>query len=141
MRTKLGRAVILVDNYDEALQFYKEMFGCKVLFDHTTDRRYLHIAFSDDANIGVWLLKDESESKERRVGKQTNGQPVLVIYTNDIEALYSHVSRKGVNILTTLSAKGGSRFFHCEDLYGNKLTIVQLHEPGIRDFTNAMRYS
>lgn len=140
MKTKLGRAVLLVDNYDEALAFYQRMFNCKVLFDETKDRRYLHIGFSSDTNTGVWLLEDESVGENRRVGNQTNGHPTLVIYTDDVEGLYSHVSRNGVNIITPLNKLGSSRFFHCEDLYGNKLTIVQPLEKKIRDFMDRPRF-
>jgi predicted enzyme related to lactoylglutathione lyase len=35
MEITLGRAIILVHDYDLALKFYDKIFDCRVLFDHT----------------------------------------------------------------------------------------------------------
>jgi predicted enzyme related to lactoylglutathione lyase len=130
MQTSLGRAIILVENYDEAFSFYEKNFFCKKLFDATisTGQRYLHISFSDDDEVGIWFLKADSPDQRTIVGKQTAGQPTVVIYTDDIKSLYGHVRDNGVRITETLVSTAESKFFHCLDLYGNRLTVVEL--PG-----------
>jgi predicted enzyme related to lactoylglutathione lyase len=126
MRTKLGRTVILVDDYDKAFEFYERNFLCKKLFDETNPngQRLLHIGFSEDQGVGVWFLK--AEGAEKKTGKQTAGQPTLVIYTDDVEELYYHVQGNGVEIIQPLAVARESKFFHCLDLYGNRLTVVEL---------------
>jgi predicted enzyme related to lactoylglutathione lyase len=128
MKTKLGRAVILVDDYDKAFDFYESNFFCRKIFDSTAQggQRLLHIAFSDDDNAGVWFLLAEGDDQKKRIGKQTVGQPTLVIYTDDIEELYYHVQQNGVHIIQPLAMARDSKFFHCLDLYGNRLTIVEV---------------
>jgi predicted enzyme related to lactoylglutathione lyase len=128
VQTKLGRAVLLVDDYDKALAFYEQNFFCRKSFDVTNPngQRFLHICFSDNENIGVWFLKGENQLQQKLVGNQTGGQPTLVIYTDSIEELFSHVQRNGVTITESLVRRGDSKFFHCLDLYGNRLTIVEL---------------
>ena len=127
MLTKLGRAVILVDNYDQAFDFYERNFFCKKLFDITNaqGQRFLHVAFSH-GDMGVWFLKADTPLQGKLVGNQTGGQPTLVIYTNDIDELYEHVKSNGVTITEQLVSNSESKFFHCLDLYGNRLTIVEL---------------
>jgi predicted enzyme related to lactoylglutathione lyase len=130
MHTRLGRAIILVENYDEALRFYEENFLCKKIFDATAPngQRYLHIAFSEDDEVGIWFLKAEGTDQRNKIGKQTEGQPTLVIYTNDINALYEHIRDNGVRITESLITSPDSKFFHCLDLYGNRLTVVELNQ-------------
>jgi predicted enzyme related to lactoylglutathione lyase len=128
MQTRLGRTIILVDNYDRAFEFYETNFFCKKLFDSTTSsgQRLMHIAFSDDDKTGIWFLKADGYDQEQKIGKQTAGQPTLVIYTNDVEELYYHVQANGTQIIDPLASARDSRFFHCLDLYGNRLTVVEL---------------
>ncbi len=125
MNTKLGRTVILVEDYDKAWDFYQKNFLCKILHDSETPdgQRYLHIAFSDDDETGIWLMK--VDPSKLPIGKQTGGAPTLVIYTDAIEQLYSHVKKNGVKIAEPLVSAQDSKFFHCLDLYGNRLTVVQ----------------
>lgn len=124
METRLGRVVILVKDYEEAFSFYERNFFCKKLFDSTSPdgQRYLHICFSQDDHIGIWFLKSEAD----KVGMQTAGQPTLVIYTNEIISLYEHVRKNGVEIIEELVTMPESKYFHCCDLYGNRIIVVEL---------------
>jgi predicted enzyme related to lactoylglutathione lyase len=128
MNTKLGRVVVLVSDYDEAFAFYEKNFFCKKLHDETVENglRFLHIAFSEDEKEGIWFMKADSEEQKLRIGTQTAGQPTLVIYTDHCEDIYQHVQKNGVPIIEKLQATQGSKFFHCLDLYGNRLTVVEL---------------
>lgn len=128
MNIQLGRTIILVKDYDEALQFYQTNFGCKVLFDQDSSfgLRYLHIGF--EGNTGIWLLKAESKKQEELVGKQTGGQPTLVFYTNDINALHNKLVQNGVTIKIPPATNPEYSFFHCADLYGNELAVVELKQ-------------
>jgi predicted enzyme related to lactoylglutathione lyase len=128
MHTKLGRVVILVNDYDEAYQFYEANFFCKKIFDSTTPegQRFLHIGFTENDGTGIWFLKADIEDPKTTVGKQTSGQPTLVIYTDDCNGLYTHVRNSGVTITEKLVSTTDSKFFHCLDLYGNRITVVEL---------------
>lgn len=126
MRTKLGRAVILVDDYEKAFEFYEKNFFCHKLYDDMTPsgQGLLHIGFSEDHGVGVWLLKAD-ESSQKKIN-EPGTQPALVIYTDDVEEMYYHVQSNGVKIIQSLNVARESRFFHCFDLYGNRLTVLQV---------------
>lgn len=48
----------------------------------------------------------------------------MVMYTDDCQALYQHVQQNGVEIIEEITSMEGSTFFHCADLYGNRITVV-----------------
>lgn len=130
MKTRIGRVIILVEDYDKAFEFYEKNFFCKKLYEATTPdgQRFLHVSFSDSDGIGIWFLKADSLEQENKIGRQTAGQPTIVIYTDEIDGLYQHLQNNGVKIIEKLIATPESKFFHCLDLYGNRITVVQLAE-------------
>ncbi|UUC44271.1 VOC family protein [Flavobacterium cerinum] len=128
MKVSLGRVILLVEDYDKAFDFYRRNFFCKKLYDATMPdgQRYVHIGFSDNDTVGIWLLKADNPVQSALIGKQTGGQPTIVIYTNNCEDLYSYVKSNNVEIIEELMITPESTFFHCRDLYGNRLTVVEL---------------
>jgi len=128
MNTSLGRVIVLVDDYDKAFEFYQKNFFCTKLFDSTSPsgQRFLHVAFADDDDTGIWFLKADTPEQQSAIGQQTAGQPMLVIYTQKIERLFVHLKQNGVTIIGELVSAPGSKYFHCFDLYGNRLTVVEL---------------
>lgn len=129
MKVELGRVVILVDDYDKAFNFYRNVFGGRTLVDYTTDdgQRFLHIVFWNE-NVGIWFLNDDSKN---HVGNQTNGQPALVFYTDDLKAFYERAILNGVRIKKEIEAGPGYQFFHLYDLYGNEIVVVELRNQEI----------
>ncbi|HLS96050.1 MAG TPA: VOC family protein [Sphingobacterium sp.] len=129
MKTTLGRTIVLVNDYDEAYDFYRTNFFCEKLFDMTVSDtlRFLHVRFSDDDQSGIWFLKATDAGQQQLVGRQTGGQPLLVVYTDDSKQLFEHVKNNGVEILEPLEETDESSYFHCADLYGNRITVVELH--------------
>ncbi|PUZ22129.1 hypothetical protein GA0116948_11152 [Chitinophaga costaii] len=126
METTLGRAVILVTDYDAAFAFYEKNFFCHKLFESTTPegKRFLHVGFSEDDAVGIWFMEASTEEQQASVGKQTAGQPTLVIYTDDAAGMYAHVKANDVQLIGNLAGRE-TPFFHCLDLYGNRLVVVQ----------------
>jgi predicted enzyme related to lactoylglutathione lyase len=131
MYTKLGRIIILVDDYDKAFTFYEQNFSCRKIFDQTTaeGQRFLHISFSSDNETGIWFLKPDTNEQKSIIGKQTGGQPTIVVYTNNIESLYENLHKNQVKIIEELVTSSDAKFFHCLDLYGNRITVVEMNDP------------
>ncbi len=128
MKTDLGRVVILVNDYDEAFEFYKENFNCKKFFDITQfdGKRYLHISFGGESRAGLWFIKAETEEQKSLVGKQTAGTPLLVMYTDSLEEMTESFSEKGVKFKTEPIITDDYMSVHVYDLYGNEIVFVQL---------------
>lgn len=128
MKTELGRVVILVNDYDEAFKFYEENLGCKKFFDLTDEKgqRYLHISFDSESKTGIWFLKAETEDQKTRVGNQTGGTPVFVLYTDSLEELMNNLISHEVKIARGPEISDDSVSLNFFDLYGNEIVIVQM---------------
>ena len=132
----LGRLVVLVEDYEEALAFYRVAFGARVLYDAPAPAggRYLHVGFGaghdepDDgpaAGAGIWLLR-ATGGDEGRVGRQTGGEPLAVFYTLDVQAAVERAKGAGAAIVRALETADGASFAHVADLYGNVFVLVQM---------------
>jgi predicted enzyme related to lactoylglutathione lyase len=132
----LGRLVVLVEDYDAALAFYRLAFGARVLFDApaAAGGRYLHVGFGmeDDAasagvagGAGIWLLR-ATGTEGGRVGRQTGGEPLAVFYTPDVQAAVQRAQSAGAAVVRALETADGASFAHVADLYGNVFVLVQM---------------
>ncbi|PRX51349.1 lactoylglutathione lyase [Prauserella shujinwangii] len=122
----IGRVVLLVEDQDAALAFYRDVLGFTVLHDSTEDGyRYLHLGVPGQDGAGLWLMPAGGEDELRLVGRQAGGQPFLVLYTDDLGSVAARLREHGVRVWAERDDPG-SRSLHCADLYGNVLVVAQL---------------
>jgi len=127
MELSLGRIILLVNDYDEAFEFYERALLCKKFFDITEKgQRFLHISLNANDKAGIWFLKAETDEQKLRVGNQTSGQPVFVIYTDSLEEYYNHLVNENVRIVRKPVDIPEYKFFHFLDLYGNEIVMVEM---------------
>lgn len=128
MKIELGRIVVLVKDYDEALNFYQKTLDCKVIFDQVTPegKRYLHVGFKKRDLVGIWFLKAETEEDLAGVGQQTVGQPLFVLYTDNLEKVYQRLKDNNVEINKPPTITPHNKFLHFLDLYGNEVILVEM---------------
>ncbi|WP_158542805.1 VOC family protein [Phytoactinopolyspora halophila] len=125
MFSGLGRMVILVEDQEEALVFYRDVLGCTVLFDQTTDGfRFLHVGVPGQEDVGLWLMP-AGDGERQLVGQQAGERPLLVFYTEDIQLVRERLVSHGVEIWAEREDPG-SRSLHFRDLYGNVVIAAQL---------------
>ncbi len=129
MNIEFGRMVMLVRDYDEALDFYKTNFNAKILFDENSSfgLRFLHVGIGN-GEAGIWFLKADGKQQEQLVGSQTHQQPAMVLYTDDIDTMYERLLANNVRIEIAPVDSPQYSFLHCYDLYGNEIVIVQLKQ-------------
>jgi catechol 2,3-dioxygenase-like lactoylglutathione lyase family enzyme len=127
MTVRLGRVVVLVEDQDDALKFYVEALGCRVLHDAAgpDGRRFVHVSFGEDGP-GVWLLQPAGAAGVQRVGSQTGGEPVAVLYTDEFDATLESWRSAGVHVAVDPYHADGARVCHIQDPYGNEFVLVQL---------------
>jgi catechol 2,3-dioxygenase-like lactoylglutathione lyase family enzyme len=126
---RVGRVVLLVRDYDEALEFYAKI-GFQVLFDQVADNgfRFVHIGLVDQNGVGLWLLQPADEDQRTAIGRQTGGQPMLVLYTDDVHSDYLRLSSQGVPFREEPREEADSFVAHFRDLYGNEHVLVQVKD-------------
>jgi len=127
MELSLGRIILLVNDYDEAFEFYEKKLKCKKFFDITeNEQRFLHIGFNANDKAGLWFLKAQTDEQKSRVGNQTAGQPMFVIYTDSLQEFYNHLINENVKIVREPVDIPEYKFFHFLDLYGNEIVMVEM---------------
>lgn len=125
MFTALARTVVLVHDQDEAASFYCDVLGFEVAHDSTIDGcRYLHLTVPG-TEVGVWLMPPASAAERALVGRQAGEQPLLVLYTDDLDAVATHLHAHGVEMWAQRDDLG-SRSLHLRDVVGNALVAGQL---------------
>ncbi|WP_445355404.1 VOC family protein [Microbulbifer sp. EKSA008] len=127
----IGRLVILVNSYEEAITFYCNKLGFEVFIDYQAKpHRFVHIRLPEQRDMGIWLLKADSESQLKKVGAQTAGQPCAVIYTESFDREYKRLVNNGVHFSKPPTSDADAEFAHFEDLYGNEFILVELKKVG-----------
>jgi predicted enzyme related to lactoylglutathione lyase len=120
----IGRVVVLVHDQDEALQFYRDVLGFETLHDSAAGGcRYLHMGPAGGA--GVWLMTPSGEQERGLVGRQAGGQPLLVLYTDDIDHAADRLRDHGVPVWAERT-EADSRSLHFRDVAGNVMVAAQL---------------
>ncbi|WP_079125146.1 VOC family protein [Streptomyces lushanensis] len=127
----LGRVVVLVGDPDAALAFYQGVLGFRVLHDRTADGyRYVHVGVPGQEAVGLWLMTATGERERGLIGRQCGDQPLLVLYTADLDAVREHLREHGVRTWNEREDED-SRSLHLADLYGNVIIVAQLSEPAM----------
>ncbi len=125
MGVSLGRLTILVHDYDAALQFYVQKLGLDLITDQDAPPfRFVHVG-NAATGMGLWLWMADEENRYL-VGRQSQGHPLLVFYTDDCRAEFERLSERGVVFKREPEQTVDHVVAHFLDLYGNELVLVEL---------------
>ncbi|MEE1824959.1 VOC family protein [Streptomyces sp. BE20] len=117
--------MVVVDDTEAALTFYRDGLGLTVLFDGEADgHRPLHAGLSDGA--GLWLMPEESPEARAAAGRQTGGLPLPALHTADLDRVEARLAELGVSTPPGVPDGGPDRSPHFRDLSGNELVAARL---------------
>ncbi len=102
MRNSLHHAHLFASNLDESINFYKEMFGAKILFDlEMAGARNVMIRIgSSRINFFDQPPKDQGRGAIHHLG----------IETDDLEALVEHMKSKGFQFIKKIKSFGPMKY-------------------------------
>lgn len=128
MDRKIGHVTILVNDYDEAIDYYTNTLGFAVLTDNTFGEgmRWVTVAPSKNHETAIVFVEADTEEKKERVGSQAAGHVFLVIETADFIRDYSSMKEKGVTFLSEPKEMPWGLEVVFEDLYGNRFDLLQV---------------
>jgi catechol 2,3-dioxygenase-like lactoylglutathione lyase family enzyme len=124
MITKVTHASIWVKDQDEALKFYRDTLGFKVVSDNATSMpgyRWLTVAPSQQD--GFELVLNQATTPEQLAGVGRQG--IFVVASNNVQADYAALKAKGVKFQSEINVNPWGSDFIFEDLYGNDFDVVQ----------------
>lgn len=125
---KIKSIVILVNDQQEALDFYTQKLGFQVQSDASfgEGHRWLTVTLPDQTDLELILSPARTDEAKEKVGKQLDAENSLLgITTDSIEKDIANLKANGVRLTSDLIDQPYGKFIFFEDLYGNK---IYLHE-------------
>lgn len=127
MRIKL--TTVYVDDQEKALRFYTEVLGWSKKADFSQGTfRWLTVVSPDDPDgVELQLAKNDLPAAQAyQSALHDQGQPALLLYTDDINADYEAIKGRGGDFAMTPTQVTGSTIAKLDDTCGNILQLVQL---------------
>ncbi|HEY4936727.1 MAG TPA: VOC family protein [Puia sp.] len=138
MKQFIAHLALVVKDYDEAIEFYTQKLGFRLLEDTilTESKRWVVIAPPGAGECSLLLAKAASPGQLKAVGNQTGGRVFLFLYTDDFQRDYQHMLEKGIHFVRqpVMEVYGTVAVF--EDLYGNLWDLI---EPAGKEKVNKER--
>ncbi len=128
MDQSLGLIALVVRDYDEAIAFYVDVLGFRLVEDRYVpeqEKRWVVVAPPGSAGARLLLARAVGAEQSSRIGNQTGGRVFLFLYTDDFWRDYHRYREKGVEFVREPKTEGYGIVAVFRDLYGNLWDLVQ----------------
>ncbi|GIO54128.1 glyoxalase [Paenibacillus rhizosphaerae] len=123
MINKLGQVMLYVNNQDQAVQFWTEKLGFRVISEENNEHmRWIEVAPAKDAGSSIVLHDKETVAK---MSEGLNlGTPSLMFFTEDVDALYRDLTDKQITVGEIVELPTG-RVFNFADDEANYFAVME----------------
>lgn len=123
---------LVVNDYDEAIQFYTQTLNFKLLEDTVLSetKRWVVVAPEGFTGCSLLLAKAANEEQKKYVGNQTGGRVFLFLHTDDLWRDYNAMRAKGVIFTREPAVEAYGTVAVFKDLYGNLWDMIEPKKPG-----------
>ncbi|UOY08234.1 VOC family protein [Muricauda sp. SCSIO 64092] len=127
MRQKIAHIALVVNDYDEAIQFYTKKLNFKLVEDTklSEEKRWVVIAPPGARESSLVLAKADTEKQSLSIGNQTGGRVFLFLFTDDFQRDYTAMLEKGVKFVRKPKKEPYGTVAVFEDLYGNLWDLLE----------------
>jgi predicted enzyme related to lactoylglutathione lyase len=113
----IARVVVLVDDQEAALEFYRAVLGFVTLHDEDVGGfRYLHVGLPGQPTTGLWLMPGTPHAGD---------QPHIVLCTSDLDRTRQALAAHGVEVWAERDDDTG-RSLHFLDVAGNVIVATEI---------------
>ena len=127
MNQHIAHIALLVNNYDDAIQFYTEKLNFILIEDTklSKTKRWVKVAPKGDGQCCLLLAQAATEEQKSCVANQTGGRVFLFLYTDDFWRDYNNMLEKKINFVRLPVKESYGTVAVFEDLYGNLWDLIQ----------------
>jgi catechol 2,3-dioxygenase-like lactoylglutathione lyase family enzyme len=127
----LAHVAFLVRDYDEALAFFTESLGFRVVQDSPlpAGKRWLVVAPPGSPDASLLLAQADTPEQLQQVGRQAAGRVFLFLHTDQFWRDYRLMQAASVKFLEAPRQEAYGTVAVFEDLYGNKWDLLQPGDP------------
>ncbi len=130
MHQRIAHIALVVDDYDDAIQFYTQKLDFQLLEDTklSDDKRWVMVAPSGAKECSLLLAKAANPQQAAAVGNQTGGRVGFFLFTDDFSRDYEKLKARNVNFVRPPQDFEYGRVAVFEDLYGNLWDLIEPNE-------------
>jgi catechol 2,3-dioxygenase-like lactoylglutathione lyase family enzyme len=127
MNQRIAHIALVVDDYDEAINFYTQKLGFQLLEDTplSETKRWVMVAPQGQGECCLLLAKGVGEEQRSRIGNQTGGRVFLFLHTDDFWRDYRHYQSQGIRFVREPAEEVYGTVAVFEDLYGNLWDLIE----------------
>ncbi|MER7930315.1 MULTISPECIES: VOC family protein [unclassified Streptomyces] len=127
--SRIALVTLVVDDYDEAIRFYVDALGFRLVEDEARDGggRWVVVVppGADEGGTGLLLARAKGEGQSARVGDQTGGRVGFFLHTDDFARDHARMLAAGVTFLEEPRHEPYGSVAVFQDLYGNRWDLLQ----------------
>jgi catechol 2,3-dioxygenase-like lactoylglutathione lyase family enzyme len=126
MHQKIAQIALVVNDYDEAIEFYTKKLHFTLLEDTvlTPAKRWVVVAPQNSTGCHLLLAKAATDEQKKCVGNQTGGRVFLFLHTDDFERDYQNLLANNITIVREPSVEAYGKVAVFADLYGNLWDLI-----------------
>lgn len=126
MITGLAQVALLVRDYDEALEFYRDKLGFEVVEDTALpNKRWIRLRAPGKNGSELLLSKAVDDAQRANVGRQAGGKVLFFLHTDDLKSDHQRLSSEGVEFTEGPFEADYGRVAVFKDLYGNRIDLIE----------------
>jgi catechol 2,3-dioxygenase-like lactoylglutathione lyase family enzyme len=131
MNQYIAHIALVVNNYDEAIEFYTEKLNFDLIEDTrlSKTKRWVMVKPKGEGQCCLLLALAVGEEQKSRAGNQTGGRVFLFLYTDDFWRDYNNMLEKKINFVRPPVKEPYGTVAVFEDLYGNLWDLIDPVKP------------
>ena len=131
MKQAIVHIALVVQDYDEAIEFYTEKLHFSLVEDTyqpEQDKRWVVVSPPGNNGTTILLAKASKPIQESFIGNQAGGRVFLFLGTDDFERDYGEMKQIGIEFVREPKVQDYGKVAVFKDLYGNLWDLVQFNE-------------
>jgi catechol 2,3-dioxygenase-like lactoylglutathione lyase family enzyme len=127
MKQSIAHIALVVDDYDEAIEFYTRKLNFRLIDDtpQTETKRWVLVAPEGSEECCLLLAKGVGDEQRSRIGNQTGGRVFLFLKTDDFWRDFEDMRRKEIKFVREPKVEEYGTVAVFEDLYGNLWDLIE----------------
>ena len=127
MKQHIAHIALVVNDYDEAIQFYTKKLNFILKEDTVLSetKRWVIVSPPGSGNCSLLLAKAATEEQKTRIGNQTGGRVFLFLHTDDLQRDYKNMKEQGISFVREPAEEEYGTVAVFKDLYGNLWDLIE----------------
>jgi catechol 2,3-dioxygenase-like lactoylglutathione lyase family enzyme len=125
MSLTISAATLVVDDYDRAIGFYRDVLGLELIADTPLGGGKRWVLVGGAGGARLLLARADGAEQAAAIGNQTGGRVGFFLETDDFERDHARLVAAGVSFLEPPRREAYGSVAVFVDVYGNKWDLIE----------------